>query len=189
MILILLLFSYSAWSHPVSYKNSFTMETHNRNDMSFNSIHFSPEAKYSFGVKHFRDEKINFQGLYSGLLLYRYNGDSSQANVYTYGAIGNGNHYGWQADYETRKFYTLYSYNKVDQKISMSNHKMRLGYSPFKAGYDDIHLWTILEYNSDQDSISPLLRFFYKNILWETGYTPRNKGVIFNIILNIFSEV
>jgi hypothetical protein len=54
----------------------------------------------------------------------------------------------------------------------------RVGYAPFVAGYNDLNIWAIMQfdYNPDMRSevqVTPFLRFYYKNVLWEMGASLR----------------
>ena len=79
------------------------------------------------------------------------------------------------ADWESRKIYTAgsvmsYFYdNKELQKYSY-----RIGFAPYVAGMNTLQAWMILKFdyfqaNKRNIDITPMMRFFYKNVLWEVG--------------------
>jgi hypothetical protein len=50
----------------------------------------------------------------------------------------------------------------------------RVGFSPFKADFNSLQSWAMLQLWSDpvtsqELKVTPLLRFFYQNVLWEMG--------------------
>ena len=64
---------------------------------------------------------------------------------------------------------------------------MRAGLAPYVAGSGDFHSWLILQYENnsamrERDSLTPLFRGFYKNVLFEAGYSFNNE---FNFTLMI----
>ena len=189
--LILLLFSCSAWARPVGYQGAINGLSFTKGDRSENSLHYSPKYYYSFGVRSLFSDEFKFNGLYGSYLLKRWNLPEAQSNIFTYGAVGVDQneqfmgHYGIQADYETRQIYTLYNYQAYNGKNNLfDNHMVRLGFAPYKAGFDDLNLWLIGEYNSSDNNLTPLVRMFYKNVLWEVGYN-RDQEVLFNIMFQI----
>ena len=188
LAILIILIANKSFAHPVGYTDSATLGLMQRGSMYSYQLHYSPSYRYSFGYKEASMMGEKFRGAYSGLLLKRWNMPKAQGNAYVYGGIGdNSYHGGGQIDYETRKIYTLYSYNyfKIGDK-NFNNSKMRLGYAPYEGGYSELNTWFILEYNTDVESLTPILRFFYKNVLWEVGYDAPRKETNFNIILREF---
>ena len=52
--------------------------------------------------------------------------------------------------------------------------RYRLGIAPYIAKFKELQVWVIgqLDYMSDmeeQPHFTPMLRFFYRTVLWETG--------------------
>lgn len=189
-IIILVIMCTNALARPVGYKGSINGLSFTKGDRNENTLHYSPEYNYSFGLKNFSNNDLEFNGFYASYLLKRWNFKEAQSNIFTYGSIGFGNdqlmnNYGLQLDYETRRIYTLYSYQAYNSdNISFKNHTIRLGFAPYKAGFNDINIWLIGEYNSLDKNITPILRSFYKNVLWEIGYN-RDEEVLFNLMFQI----
>lgn len=191
LIIFFLLSVNSVLARPVGYKGATNLLSFTRFDRSENTLHYSPEYYYSLGVRSFNSNKLDFNGAYGAYLLKRWNLSEAQANIFSYGGLGVDEnneftgHYGTQLDYETRKIYLLYNYQAYNGNILLENHISRVGYAPFKAGYNDLNFWFILEYSSLDDNLSPITRFFYKNVLWEIGYNT-DQEVIFNIMIQEF---
>ena len=172
----------NAFSHPVGFSKSYTISINQFGSNSNYLLHYSPSFKYSIGYNQLNDE---YDGLYLGYLIKRWNLPKAQGNAYIFGSVGdNFNHQGFQLDYETRKFYTMYKYNKynINNSNDINLNIFRIGFAPYEGDYSELNTWFIFEYNKE-NKITPLLRFFYKNVLWETGYNNYKKEVLFNIII------
>ncbi|MEM7647113.1 MAG: hypothetical protein AAF203_09405 [Pseudomonadota bacterium] len=190
-LLALLLVSSVSYSHPVSFEGS-------KGIMGYHSpmlIHF--QLNYSFkywlaaGVHHFEipnsrpDQFANFAS--ANFLIKRWNGASYQANIY--GVLGLGHAKlressrgamlaKLQFDIENRKYYFLSSFSQVntEQQTELKDAVVRFGVAPYVGSFNDIHSWIILEYRSNEignqnpiDDITPFLRIYYKNLLFEIG--------------------
>jgi hypothetical protein len=139
-----------------------------------------------------------------GLLLYRDNGENHQANIYFQGGLGNtwfkngdvtidkdlAYMHSFQADYETRKIYTLLKYEnlKTDNQVLSEMYEARAGFAPYVAGFYDLNSWFILQATLDKAvnnsiEVAPIVRFFYKNVLTEFGSTIDGK-FIFNFMVH-----
>jgi hypothetical protein len=59
------------------------------------------------------------------------------------------------------------------QRLPLHNTKLRLGFAPYLAEFDELSFWLILEdrKSTEQSSVFPILRFYYRNALWEVGGT------------------
>lgn len=65
----------------------------------------------------------------------------------------------------------------AQRKVSLHwlyNWRYRLGFAPYLGGMDELQTWFVLQYNHNFQ-LTPLLRFFYKNVLWEMGATLKGK--------------
>ena len=125
------------------------------------------------------------------MLLKRWNRVGSQANIYTMMGAGYNledsretlNHFenrsfgfiGLQTDYETPRIYTALSgFSLVGPSIRAYSGRYRLGVAPYIAKFKELQIWMIgqIDYMSDmeeQPHVTPMLRFFYRTVLWETG--------------------
>lgn len=83
---------------------------------------------------------------------------------------------GFEADAESRKYFGLVRYEVIPNSIHKTMHQveLRVGIAPYEAEYCEIASWFMISgrYNPKLKrnySITPLARFFYKSVLWETG--------------------
>jgi hypothetical protein len=130
--------------------------------------------------------------------LYRQNELDSQFNVYVSAGLGAagikdssdadtsalGGITSLQADYETRRLYTLLlgEHLQTDQGHSLNRIRYRAGVAPYLTDFDGIHTWFItqVEYTPERDeewTVTPLIRLFYQNYLIEAGSS--TKGELF----------
>lgn len=118
-------------------------------------------------------------------LIHYWNFDSARANIYTYGGFG-ANHFandtswaglvGVEADAESRRLYisgkTQTFFLKNDQRIYQS--QLRLGIAPYLSEFNELSSWLIVSVQHEPQLIrewivTPMVRFYYKNVLWEMG--------------------
>ncbi len=196
LITLLFLFSSAVYAHPVIYKDGWALSSSNMPDYSNNYVMYSFTNRFAVGVDHWRftrDDLNNEMGLLKlNHLLWRHNGEDSQANVYLHGGLGiedqefeqkrtRGSYlYGAEADWETRSLYTsakLYQF----QDIAIS--QARIGFSPNKAAFENLQTWFMLQAMHINDvnekvMLTPLVRFFYQNVLWEMGSSTRGDWML-----------
>ncbi len=184
---LILLLSFSAYSHPVIYKDGWVYWANLAPDMNSLRISYTPNPKYSLEVNstwlqnlnEYRDYTFGFNYLFK-----RWLAKESQGNIY--GAIHGGyykddrndgfaGHAMLMGDWESRKHYSAASamafYYNDDVKMKYS---ARYGIAPYIAGMNTLQTWLIaqVEYfraNDKNPTFTPMIRFFYKNVLWETG--------------------
>ena len=179
------------YAHPVSYKNAVGVMSFNSPEMNELLLTYSFNFNYAAAVTYLRDSKSEFAIPRFNYLIKRWNNHDSQANIYLSGGIGqekyNDKTYGVRlaeiiADWEDRRYYTYLEHlnlardndeNPLLPNTAYNHTKLRLGYAPFLADYNDLNIWTIiqLEKHNDEKLIeaTPFLRFFMKNVLWEIG--------------------
>ena len=193
------------WAHPVSFRDSIGVMGFHAPNLSHNQINYSLRHWVALGVHHFsvpQSTNNNSATLASAnLLLKRWNGKALQANVY---AVLGGGHSsfsnqdksvglsGLQFDIEDRDYYFLAKqvYFGDFRQREFSQTFLRLGVSPYVEGYDGFHSWLIFEWQSQRqfqqptfEDLTPFLRFFYKNLLFEIGQS--FKGISrFNYIIH-----
>jgi hypothetical protein len=192
-LLISLLLSFLLHAHPVTFEDGVMLKNMAREDMSETSVTYTFAPRFAVGLEY---DRLEMNGLDTswGLLEFnalvqRWNGEHSQGNIYLLTGAGGywdnqrtssfAGKLGIQADYETRQFYTLGSFTAWQSEDIESYYALyRVGYAPFVAGYNDLNIWAIMQfdYNPDMRSevqVTPFLRFFYKNVLWEMGASLR----------------
>ena len=198
--------TFSAYAHPVIYKEGIVVSSSNMPVYSDNQLMYSWSNRWASGLNHWRftkeENNTDMAFLKTNYLLYRYNGESSQGNIYLHGGVGvvdseiekrqTNEAYmtGFEADWETRTLYTaLKHYYFTSPKVTdISMTQLRIGFSPYEAAFDQLQSWFMLQamYMPDVDKeiiITPLLRFFYKNVLWEVGSSTRGEWML-NIMVH-----
>lgn len=199
---------FSLNAHPVIYKDGIVASSTNMATYSDNQLMYSWHRKWSSGLNHWRfsflDGVREYGFLKTNHLLYRYNGQSSQANVYLHAGVGgvytSGQEQkvdsalmaGAEMDWETRSLYTAFKYyffkGKDFEDVSMI--QARLGFAAFEADFDDLQPWLMLQVMAmpeanvqDEVIITPMLRFLYKNVMWEMGSSVRGEWML-NIMVH-----
>jgi hypothetical protein len=192
--LLPLALSSAAQGHPVAYKGAWSFMAFNQADMLVWQLLYSFERQFSLGVDFYRDTMEGPERYFLiprlSWLVKRWNGTDSQANVYVYGGVGaarKGNatqlaaEGAIEADYETRQIYVSGKASVVGAETfkTLAVYQLRAGFAPYLGDFEGLNSWLILQAqylpNAPQDTlrIGPLLRLFYKNVLWETGVTTR----------------
>ena len=145
-------------------------------------------------LPHYRDYHLGLN-----ILLKRWLFNHSQGNVYTsisggyfnenfvdHSNLNKGNIFQsrLEMDWESRKLYTAlnitsyFFYKKKYFKKFYHQISYQFGFAPYVAGMDELQTWMILKVdylkwdyfkNENTFVLTPLMRFFYKNTLWEIG--------------------
>lgn len=153
LICALFMMSLPAQARPVSYPGGWTVMLKNDVDINSAHVHYSPDAKNSIGPRHeyLRDKKANVDTLQWNRLLKRWNGAGYQANAYLKSGAGvaydDGEYEpafftGFAADWETRRWFTMYEnrFFHADDIEKFAKHKARIGVAPYIGDYGDLHL-------------------------------------------------
>lgn len=185
-----LLLCSKSFSHPVSFKGSKGLMGYQSPFVSHNQLNYSFKHWFAAGIHHIQRPNMNSRSATfasANFLLKRWNGKGLQANIYS--VIGAGHSelgpdartsgFGLvQFDIENRDYYFLVKHQLVanSERTDFSQSVVRLGISPYVESYDGIHSWLILEWQSsnffdgeDLTDLTPFLRIFYKNLLFEIG--------------------
>lgn len=191
----------SVFAHPVIYKDGVVASSSNMESYSDNQLMYSWSNRWSSGLNHWRftkeDKNTEFGFLKLNHLLYRHNGEDSQGNIYIHGGVGvadseiekrqTNDAYmtGFEADWETRTLYTSlkYYYFTSPKVTDFSMAQARIGFSPYEAGFDKLQSWFMVQAMvmpevEAEVIITPLLRFFYHNVLWEIGSSTRGEWML-----------
>lgn len=204
--IIIVLFSLSAQSHTVIYQDGFGIMSFNSQKMNELLLGYSMTPRFAIAYNYLRDSKSEFHVPRLNFLLKRWNERDSQGNIYLSAGSGlerfnlqnTSTHLGEVAmDWESRKYYTAFShlYLKRDQLGNLSlpqsdyNHtKVRLGFAPFLADFEDLNIWFITQFDrhngENQIEATQFLRFFRKNVLWEIG-ADFNGSMAFNFMIHL----
>ena len=186
---LLLMMAQSALAHPTAFQGSTALISNNLSGYSENIAYYSARSYLSVGAAVTRIGTDEFYAPHVGLLLKRWNEKESQANIYAWGGYGLGTiesegprrqdgiwRWGAQADYETRRFYTMVSINRIDGEHGYFRELLtaRVGFAPYLADFEGLSIWPILQVmkwtpTESTWDVMPMLRFYYKNVLWEMG--------------------
>jgi hypothetical protein len=87
---------------------------------------------------------------------------------------------GAEADWETRVLYSSFKHYQF-QNVAMT--QARLGFSPRTAPFEDLQTWFMVQAMvirdiRDEVLVTPMLRFFYHNVLWELGSSTRGDWML-----------
>ena len=187
-----LIWTQSVHAHPTSYEGGFSfMSEMSKKNQEFTMI-YSPKYWLGTGAVFTRSpEKFNIITSQIGWLMKRWNLPESQGNAYLLGGIGYGiltqsmeqeisggmYRFGIQLDYETRRIYTFTRY--VEHRFFKDNKRIddqfsaALGFAPYLGKFDELNSWVIFKFTAsdrfNERAYIFMLRFFYKNFLWEIG--------------------
>src|SRR5665647_1152234 len=137
--------------------------SYNMQSYSDNQIHYSMTPKWATGLNHWRFTK-NEKNTEIGLarlnhLLWRHNGDGSQANIYLLSGVGIVDSEiekratreiymgGFEADWETRTLYTALKFYQFSSPAvtDISMAQARIGLSPFESGFEELQSWFMVQ--------------------------------------------
>lgn len=201
LVLLTITLTNVAFGHPVIFENGVVVSSSNMESYSDNQILYSFSNKWAAGVNHWRfskDDKnteIGFARL--NHLLWRKNGEDYQSNIYLLSGVGVADSElqmrdtreaymaGAEIDWETRNLFVALKHYQFSSPavtdIGMS--QARLGFSPKETPFDQLQTWFMVQamYTPDIDksvTITPMLRFFYHNVLWEIGSSTRGEWML-----------
>jgi hypothetical protein len=182
----------TAYAHPVTFEDGIMLKSMFREDMSESSVTYSFHRLMAAGLEA---DTMNLNGTDTTWILaewnarpFRWNAEHSQANVYLLTAGGAFNNRwvtewaskaGVQIDYETRQFFIMGKHQEWwSENLNTRMSMMQIGFAPFVAGYKDLHIWSLVQFDYNPDmrryiQVTPFLRFFYKNVYWEAGASTR----------------
>jgi hypothetical protein len=195
-LLVISILSLKASAHPVIYKGGWSLGSLNMPMYSSNYGYYSLTHRFGVGAEVDRFSKNNENNdlglLRFNALLWRKNGDDSQANFYLLtgagvidqesGVRGTRGVFspGIEADWESRIYYTSFKYTCYEgpKDLNLSMTQARVGVSPIIAPFEKLQTWVIFQAMVINDIetktiLTPMLRFFYHNVLWEVGSSTR----------------
>lgn len=193
-----------AEAHPVSFRGSYGIMGHHSQTLSHNQINYSFRHWFASGLHYYRRPNLGGSNYAlfgtTNFLLKRWNGRAFQANIYAFGGPGYsrltsiGDDFmvkaGTQFDIEDRRLYFLVKHVEIfnDDRRDLWRSTARVGIAPYIDGYEGIHSWLILQWQGYKFagekfdySITPTLRVFYRNLLFEIGHSLQGE-VNFNYI-------
>ena len=193
LLILLSICSLKIQAHPVIYKGGWVYDGFFMPSMNTQRIAYTVEpstaievnSSYLINNNSYRDYAAGVNYLFK-----RWYGEQYQANIY--GSLHAGyyknniseglvSHTVLMGDWETRQIYTALK-TKVFYFGDTSHFKYsyRIGMAPYIAGMDSLQSWLVLQLdyfklNNRNLLITPLLRFFYKNVLWEIGANTKSQ--------------
>jgi hypothetical protein len=146
-------------------------------------------SKYEMGGNDFY-----MAGPQLNALLKRWNLPDGQGNIFsmTGGGVarqGNRNQAAaWTsilADYETRRWYFSYEprWTYAGDIDNSFWQRAYAGFAPYLANYDQLNTWFLIKFDhhpakKDHFVVTPVIRFFYKTIWLEAGYSSNNHVMV-----------
>ncbi len=199
LCMLLLLQAGTAFARPVSYPDGFMLMLHNDGTQHGMELSYTVTPRTAFGLHSLYDTAGDYQMHTATMnnLLWRGNYPDAQANLFLMTGIGYAQtdgakeqsvagHIGIEADWENRRFYTLYenrylAAGDVDRQFSQ---KARLGVAPYIGESGALHTWLILQAEhtpamDDPFTITPIIRLFKDTNLVEAGISD-NGDILFN---------
>ena len=174
------------YAHPTTYEGGFSIMSEMSKKKQETLFIYS--AKYWLGTGLVFVKSPDTPYLISsqiGFLIKRWNLPSAQGNIYFFGGLA---HFlenktrliyrlGGQLDYETRRIYSFIKYTEhrffENNKEIQDELNLAFGVAPYVAEFDELNSWIIVKVvisdRFNKKSYVSLLRFFYKNFLWEIG--------------------
>lgn len=192
---VVILNSY-VYGHPVIYKGGWVYQGSFMPQMNEMKISYSFDPNWSVVLNSHRFEMTDeYQDVAIGIntLAKRWLQHDSQANFYLGAHLGqykdnNGDgqvsHVFMMADWEDREDYVLFKSKKFffDGRETQ-DYLARYGFAPYVAGMNELQTWAVLqayyyEEQSREAIITPMIRFFYKNVLWEMGSSTKGDSFL-----------
>jgi hypothetical protein len=146
-------------------------------------------SKYETGGKEFY-----MAGPQLNALIKRWNLPDGQGNIFSMTGGGmarkgsNNQPAAWAAllaDYETRRLFFSYEprltyAGNIERSFWQRAHA---GFAPYLANYDDLNTWLLIRVDhhpakNDHFVLTPVLRFFYKTIWLELGYSSNSHVMV-----------
>lgn len=194
IFIILCSYSFLAMAHPVAFKDAIGVMTWNQSFLSDNWITYSFRHDAAIALRNMRFEvpegQMKFTGAQLDYLVKRWNNSDSQTNIYAYGSYGSMNFQshsrsatlaGLEADAEDRKYFIMSKYEKMWSTLGPDfyHSEFRLGIAPYEAEINEWASWFMIQYQyhpmlTKKESITPLIRLFYKSVLFEAGVSTKS---------------
>jgi len=182
----LLLGTEKMYAHPTTYEGGFSIMSEMNKKTKEISLIYSPKYWLGAGLVFIKaPESPYLLSSQLGWLIKRWNLPSAQGNFYSFAGLGSTltnnsrliYRLGIQLDYETRRIYTFMKY--AEHRFFSNNEEIQdelnlaVGLAPYLADFDELNSWLIFKMvmtdRFNQIKYMALIRFFYKNFLWEIG--------------------
>lgn len=199
---------FPAYSHPVVFQGGTAVSGHHLGEKAEVEVVHSPTWWSGLGVSSERTPHSTQLLAKATVLVWRGHFPDLQSNFYLGTAAGKkwNSHSGKDSenpaiymistewDAEDRMYYGRVRYNlNFESNKRDSSILTRIGLAPYKATSEEPAIWGMVEWmahpkHSTQEiehDVTPLIRFFYRNALFEVG-TSFNGKVAFNYMFHFF---
>lgn len=212
-LILLFLFPITLKGHPTSFEGAWSIVSETMGEAQHHSLSYSHRYWLAPAIHYIRlPVEREGQTLEMGMigvntLLKRWNHPTSQGNLYLSGAFGRERHKELKTrpvgnlqidlDWEDRRYYVATAYSHYFRKNhedpnflpikDIRQYKLRGGFAPYLGEFTELNTWFIVQLSQTQNEkieTTPLLRFYYRNALWEIGSSLRG-GFLFNFMLHL----
>ena len=178
---------------PISYVGGTMVMQENDETGNTLSVDYTFDPHFALGLYAKRDiggKEFYTIGPQLNTLLKRWNLPDGQGNIFAMTGAGaarqgsNSQPAAWAAflaDYETRRVFFSYEPRLMYGGNIESSFWQRahVGFAPYLANYEELNTWLLLRVDhhpakNDHFVVTPVLRFFYKTIWLEAGYSSNN---------------
>jgi hypothetical protein len=176
-------------AHPTSYKGGFSVMTWNQPFLGDTMLTYTFARNAAVAARHMRmdmpDGEMQVHIGQLNWLAKRWNEKAYQANVYFFGGMGaqefQGNTGfvmmpGVEADIEDRRLYLSGKFQALLPKYGpqVYQSQLRAGIAAYESEFDEVAAWLVASVQFEpqltrQVIVTPMARFFYRNVLWEVG--------------------
>jgi hypothetical protein len=190
-------FALRAQAKPLSYVGGTMVMRENDETGSSLSVDYTFDPHFALGLYAKRDiggNEFYTIGPQLNTLLKRWNLPDGQGNIFSMTGAGisrqgsNTQPAVWAtllADYETRRVFFSYEPRLMYGGNIESSFWQRahVGFAPYLANFDELNTWLLLRVDhhpakNDHFVVTPVLRFFYKTVWLELGYSSNNHVMV-----------
>ncbi|MEY2489826.1 MAG: hypothetical protein QOC70_1768 [Verrucomicrobiota bacterium] len=182
---------------PLSYVGGTMVMQENDETGNTLSVDYTFDPHFALGLYAKRDiggKEFYTIGPQLNTLIKRWNLPDGQGNIFSMTGVGtarrgsNSQPAAWVAllaDYETRRVFFSYEPRLMYAgEIETSFwHRAHAGFAPYLANYEQLNTWLLLRVDhhpakNDHFVVTPMVRFFYKTIWLEAGYSSNNHVMV-----------
>ncbi len=183
----------SATAKPLSYVNGTMVMQENDETGNMLTVNYTFDPNFALGLYAKRDiggKEYYTIGPQLNTLIKRWNLPGGQGNIFTMTGAGTARQgsdsepaawAGFLADYETRRVFFSYEPRLMyagDIEKSFWQ-RAQMGFAPYLANYDHLNTWLVVRFDHHPAKdghfvVTPMIRFFYKTIWLEAGYSSNN---------------
>lgn len=193
-LVLTLTFAVSAPAKPLSYVGGTMVMQENDETGNTLALDYTFNPRFALGLYAKRD--IGERHLYTigpqlNTLIKRWNLPAGQGNIFSMTGAGmtrqgsRSQPAAWVAllaDYETRRVFLSYEPRLMysgDIETSFWQ-RAQVGFAPYLADYEQLSTWLLLRFDHHPAKeghfvVTPMMRFFYKTIWLEAGYSSNNQ--------------